>query len=86
MRPKKFLLKKNPALELVVGEEPVEFGPNGEGVIPVADHRVEEILGDGEVEPPDECSIDGRPLYITEHEAGIHGTVDVIMEMILAEH
>ena len=67
-------------------KSPLSLVQTARGVIPVADHRVEEILGDGEVEPSDECSIDGRALYITEHEAGIHGTVDVIMEMILAEH
>ena len=47
-------------------------------VIIGGDHRVEEVLQDGGVEPTDESGVDGRPLLIVLH--------DLIPEIVLTEH
>ena len=86
LAPKKLAVQENLALERVVGEEAVELGPNGVSIIVGGDHRVEEVLRDGGVEPTDESGIDGHPLLIVLHEAGIHGSIDVIPDVLLPEH
>ena len=73
-------------LERVVGEEAIELGPNSVSIIVGGDHRVEEVLRDGGVEPTDESDVDGRPLLIVLHEAGVHRAIDVIPEIVLTEH
>ena len=73
-------------LVLKAGEDVGEEGRGPDGVIVGEDHRVEEVLRDGGVEPTDESGVDGRPLPIVFHEAGVHGAIDVIPEIILTEH
>ena len=86
LAPKKLAVQENLALECVVGEEAVELSPNGVSVIIGGDHHVEEVLRDGGVEPADKNGVDGRPLLIVLHEAGVHGAIDVIPEIVLTEH
>ena len=57
--PKKLLLQKNTTLELIVDEEPVQFGPHVAGIVTVRHDRLEEVRRDGEEEPADDRSVDG---------------------------
>ena len=82
---KKFLLQKNAALKLVVGEEAVQLDPQGAGVIAGAHDRVEQVLGDGGEEPPDDRGVDRGPLGVAHHGAGVDGAVNMIHEIVLAE-
>ncbi|XP_044318208.1 uncharacterized protein [Triticum aestivum] len=86
LAPKKLTVQENLTLERVVGEEAVELSPNGVSIFVGGDHRVEEVLRDDGVEPTDKSGVDGRPLLIVLHEAGVHGTIDVISEIVLTEH
>ena len=82
---KKFLLQKNAALKLVVGEKVVQLDPQGAGVIAGAHDRVEQVLGDGGEEPPDDRGIDRGPLGVIHQGAGVHGAIHVVHEIVLAE-
>ena len=56
---KKFLLKEHTALEGVVEEEPVQLRPHRLRVISVAHNGVEDVLGDGLVQPAGDGGVDG---------------------------
>ena len=86
MTPKELLLQKNATLELVVGEEPVQLGPHGAGIITVRHDRLEEVGRDGEEKPADDRGVDGGPVMKLGDEAGVDGAVHVVDEMILPEH
>ena len=72
-------------MKLVVSEEAIELGPDGISVVVIIHHRVEEVLGDGEVEPVDDGGVEDHPLLVVHHEARVHGAVNMTMEQVLAE-
>ena len=82
---KKFLLQKNAALKLVVGEEAVQLDPQGAGGVADAHDRVEQVLEDGGQEPPDDRGVDRGPLGVIHHGAGVHIAIHVVHEIVLAE-
>ena len=79
------LLQENKALKFVIGEERVDLGPHGASVVALGDNRVEDVLRDGLVELLDERGLNGGTLRIAPHVLAVHGTVDVLGEIVLAE-
>ena len=85
MAPKKFLLQKHKMLEFIVGEEGVHLGPHGTRPVVLRDDRVEDVLRDRLVELTDDRGLDGGPLRVVAHVRAVHGTVDVLSEVVLAK-
>ena len=85
MATEELLLQENKALKFVVGEERVDLGPHGAGVVVLGDDRVEDVLRDRLVEPTDNRGLDGGPLRVAAHVRAVHGTVDVLGEIVLTE-
>ena len=67
MTAEELLLQENKALKFVVGEERVDLGPHGAGVVVLGDNRVEDVLRDRLVEPSDDRDLNGGPLRIATH-------------------
>lgn len=86
LAPIELAVKMDLALKFVVGEETVELGPDSVSIILVAHHLVEEVLGDGEVEPADDGGVEDHPLLVVHHKAGVHGAIDVTVELVLTKH
>ena len=85
MTPKKFLLQENEALKLIVREEGADLGPHGTCIIILGDDRAKNVWRDGELEPADECGLNGGPLRIALHVVAVHRAIDVLGEIVLAE-
>ena len=58
MAPEELLLQEDDPLELVVGEEADDLVPHRACIILVANDGVEDVLGHGEEEPPDDGGVD----------------------------
>ena len=86
LAPIKLTVEKDLALQPVVGEEAVELGPERMGVVLIVHHSVEEVAGDGEVEPADDGGVEDHPLLVVDHERRVHGAVHVAVQEVLTEH
>ena len=79
------LLEEGDTLDLVVGEEAGDLGPDGARGVAVADDRAEDLGGDGLVEPADDGRVESQPVGVVRHGEEVDGAVDMIKEIILAE-
>ena len=86
LAPVKLTIEEDLALQPIVGEEAVELGPDRIGVVLVVHHGVEEVAGDGEVEPADDGGVEDHPLLVVDHERRVHGAVHVAVQEVLTEH
>ena len=86
LAPVKLTVEQDLALQPVVGEENIELSPDGLGVVVIIHHSVEEVAGDGEVEPADNGGVEDHPLLVVDHERRVHGASHVAVKEVLTEH
>jgi hypothetical protein len=73
------------ALETVVEEELVDGVPQRRGGVGGLHDGVEDVGGDGGVEPRDDALIDLRPGVVDLHDLGVEGAVNMVEKAELAE-
>lgn len=79
------LLQEDDPLKLVVGEEPDDLVPHRACIILVANNGVEDVLGHGKEEPPDDGGVDRPPVGVVVLDEQVGGAVNVILEIILTK-
>ena len=73
------------ALKTVVAEEVGDDGPSVGGGVGGLDDDLENVLGDGGVQPGDYALVDLSPLDVAESHESVDGAIDVIKKTKLAK-